>query len=81
MTHFWRNIESHKICLLMTSVDLNIDLSLNINRNTSVMISDELSNAFFGFSPRRLGTKLEGEGMFKYSQHVVENPDSQQCAG
>ena len=37
------------------------------------MISDELSNAFFGFSLRRPGAELEGGG--GVPPHAVENPD------
>ena len=57
----------------MVSGDLNID----------EMISDELSTAFFGFSLRRLGAELagEGRGINPPPPHVMENPDIQQGAG
>ena len=46
------------------------------------MISNELSNAFFGFSLRCLGAELEGGGGGHKSPHqVVENPEAHQGAG
>ena len=45
------------------------------------MISDVLSNAFFGLSLRRLGAELEGGGLNPSSHHVVENPEAYQGAG
>ena len=66
----------------MTSGDPNIDLSGKIKR-PFVMISDELSNAFSGFSLRRLWSELEGGkgDQTPLQEHVVENPHSQQGAG
>ena len=46
----------------MTSGDPNIDFSEKNGRNTFVMISDQLSKGFFGFSLIRLGAELEGGG-------------------
>ena len=47
---------------LMTSGDLNIDLSEKLTKNSFVMIFDELSNAFSRYSLRRLGAELDGGG-------------------
>ena len=64
----------------MTFGDLNINLSENFT-NTFVMISDELSNKLFRFSPHCLGAELVEGGGVKHPhpppQHVVENPHSQ----
>ena len=45
----------------MTSTDLNIGLREKLTK-TFVIISDEHSNAFFGFLLRCLGSELEGAG-------------------
>ena len=65
----------------MTSGDLNIELSEKLT-NTFVIISYELSNAFFDFSLRRLDVELEGGFSTPPPPHqVVENPEARQGAG
>ena len=63
----------------MTFGDLNNDLIKKIDRNTSVMISDELSNALFRFSLRCLGSEI-AVFFSNTPQYVVENADRQQGA-
>ena len=59
----------------MTYGELNVDPSENIDWYTFVMISDELLNALFGFSLRRLGAELERGFSTPPSHQVVENPE------
>ena len=68
----------------MTSGDLNIDLREKKTEGiTSVIISPELPNAFFGFSLRRLGVELEAGGLQHHPppHQVVENPEAHQGVG
>ena len=56
-------ISEKTICViwpLMTSGDLNVDLSEKLTKNSFEMIFNELSKAFSRFSLRRLGTELYG---------------------
>ena len=64
----------------MTSGDLIIDLRKK-STDTFVVISDELSNALFGFSLRRLEAELQGREAPPPPPHqVVENPETRQGA-
>ena len=72
MVHFRRNMKFAKFDILSPMVaygGLNIDLSKKSTKNTFVMLSNQLSNALFGFSLRCLEAELQGR--FSTTPHQV----------
>ena len=72
MVHFRRNMKFAEFDILLPMVaygGLNIDFSKKIDQNTFVMLSNQLSNALFGFSLRRLEAELQGR--FSTTPHQV----------